>query len=278
MDRKQPLVSIVVPTHNRADMVQRAIGSLLNQTYKNLEIIVCDDGSSDNTQEVLKGYYDKRIKILKNETPKGACNVRNKGIFASSGEFITFLDDDDEFLPTRIEEMINVWDDKWAYIATGLQYIKKNNKSFIHIPNKTITLESMLYEITTGNSILTKKERLIKLEGFDESLLSSQDYDMWIRLNIHYGDGYTVQEPLFIMHTEHEMPRITVSSKKVKGHFDFYIKHKSIMNEKQRKSKIFELLRYKNKRVSILKAMELGKSKSKLDVLKYIVKSRINNI
>ncbi|WP_121628877.1 glycosyltransferase [Poseidonibacter antarcticus] len=271
----KPLVSIVVPTHNRSQMMQRAIKSLLEQTYQNIEILVCDDGSSDDTQAVLKIYEDKRIIILKNETPKGACSARNIGIFKANGEFITFLDDDDEFLPTRIEEMVNAWDDRWAYIATGLKVIKSKNKSSLMIPNKIISLNSMLFKMATGISNFTKTKRIVELGGFDESLFSSQDTDIWIRLNIKYRDGYAIQKPLYIVHTEHDKPRITTSSKKIKGHFDFYKKHKSIMNKEQRKAKLFELLRYKNKKISILKALNLGNSKSNLDILKYIVKSRI---
>ncbi|MEA2019017.1 MAG: hypothetical protein U9N59_11270, partial [Campylobacterota bacterium] len=76
-------------------------------------------------------------------------------------------------------------------------------------------------------------------------------------------------------HTEHEKPRITVSSNKIKGHFDFYRKHKNIMNNEQRKSKLFELYRYKNRRINLYKAIDLGKNKSKLDLLKFIIRSRL---
>lgn len=272
--KTQPLVSIIIPTHNRSNLLQRAVNSALNQTYDNIEVIVVDDGSKDDTQTILKNNYtDPRLKILKNDIPKGACHARNRGIQAANGEFITFLDDDDEFSSTRVEKMVAVWDDKWAYIATGIDYIKKRGRSKI-IPPNIITLEDMLFQIITGNSVLTKKSRIDTLKGFDESLLSSQDYDMWLRLNLKYGDAYCIQEPLLVMHTEHETPRITSSKNKVKGHFDFYKKHKLIMNKAQRKSKIFELIKYKNKKISLFKLIKLSKKRAKSEVIKYYLKQK----
>ena len=276
-DTKYPLVSIVTATHNRSDLVQRAINSLLNQTYKNIEILVIDDGSSDDTQEVLNNYSDSRVHILKNNIAKGACHARNKGIFLAKGEFITFLDDDDEFFPDRIEKMLDAWNDKWAYIATGYKYITKTKESN-RIPNEIITLNDMLFQITTGNSIFTKKERLISLGGFDENLSSSQDYDMWLRLNHNYGDCFCIQEVLFIMHTEHEKPRITISKKKFQGHFHFYKKHKDIMNYEQRKSKIFELIKYKNKKIGFIKLFQLGNKRSKTEIMNFYLGQRFPNL
>ncbi len=277
LTRKHPLVSIVIATHNRSDLLQRAIHSLLNQTYKNIEILVVDDGSVDDTQEILKKYTDSRIHVLKNSVAKGACHARNRGIFSAKGEFITFLDDDDEFFSDRIEKMMAAWDDKWAYIATGFKYITKTKESK-RIPRKIITLNDMLFQINTGNSILTKKERLIALGGFDENLASSQDYDMWIRLNYDYGNAYCIQEVLFSMHTEHEKPRITMSKRKFQGHFSFYKKHKSIMNYEQRKSKIFELVKYKNKKTRLIKFYQLGHKRSKSEVMKFYLGQKFPNL
>lgn len=272
------LVSIVIPTHNRSDMLQRALSSVFNQTYQNIEVIVVDDGSQDDTQEVLKNYIDSRLKVLKNEVPKGACNARNKGIQEASGEFVTFLDDDDEYLPQRIEKLMAVWDDKWAYITTGMFFIKNSGKTLQFIPEKIINLSELLHKNSVGNSVLTKKERLSFLGGFDETLKSSQDYDMWVRLSIKYGDGYSLQEPLYITHTEHDKPRISASKNKVMGHFDFYKKHKHLMTHTQRKSQLFELYRNKNKKIGIAKAMSFGEARNKTDILKYVIKSRFSKI
>lgn len=103
------LISVYIPTHNRSEMLKRAVFSVIKQTYKNVEIIICDDGSSDNTEQVVIALQEKykNIRYLKNDTPKGACAARNLGIFEAKGEYITGLDDDDEFSDNRLEELLN---------------------------------------------------------------------------------------------------------------------------------------------------------------------------
>lgn len=100
-----PLVTVYMPTHNRGALIRRAIDSVLNQTYKNLELIICSDGSTDETVDILQEYCDKdpRISYVVNETSQGACYSRNRCIERAKGEFITGLDDDDEFTANRIE-------------------------------------------------------------------------------------------------------------------------------------------------------------------------------
>ncbi len=95
MDTDNPLISVILPTYNRGYIVERAIKSVLNQTYKNLELIIVDDGSTDNTEEIVKSIEDKRIIFLKHKKNKGASSARNTGIKNSKGEYISFIDSDD---------------------------------------------------------------------------------------------------------------------------------------------------------------------------------------
>ena len=101
-----PLVSVIIPTHNRADLVPLAIQSVLQQTYTNLECIVVDDASTDNTEETVRTIIDERIIYLRHENNKHASAARNTGIKYARGEFIAFLDDDDEWLPTKLEKQV----------------------------------------------------------------------------------------------------------------------------------------------------------------------------
>ena len=114
-------VSVIIPTYKRCDFIDRAINSILNQSYPNIEIVIVDDngdGTLDRNKmiEIMNKYEsDNRIKYIKNPVNKGGALARNIGIQAATGEFITFLDDDDEYLPTKIEvqhrEMVrNNWD------------------------------------------------------------------------------------------------------------------------------------------------------------------------
>ncbi len=103
-----PLVSVIVPTYNRADLVRRAVDSILLQTHRNVEVLVIDDGSTDQTLEVLKEAQarDSRVQPLRNNSPKGCAGARNTGLQQARGEYIAFLDDDDEFLPEKIQTQV----------------------------------------------------------------------------------------------------------------------------------------------------------------------------
>lgn len=119
--RSAPLVSIYIPTHNRREKLERALSSVLGQTYENYEILVCDDGSTDGTCEWISKLTqtNQKIRYLRNPAPRGACSARNLGIFAARGEFITGLDDDDEFTPDRLEHLLHIWDDKYAFVCSN---------------------------------------------------------------------------------------------------------------------------------------------------------------
>ena len=102
---ERPLVSVVIPVYNRMDTIERSINSVLNQTYKNIEIIVIDDGSIDDTLKIIEHLSISDIKVLK-QNHGGANAARNLGISAAKGEFIAFQDSDDEWLPDKLEKQI----------------------------------------------------------------------------------------------------------------------------------------------------------------------------
>lgn len=252
------LVTVVIPTHNRKGLLKRALHSVLNQSYLPLEIIVINDGSTDDTETYVTELQQQylQIKYLKHPSPKGAPKARNYGIREASGEFITFLDDDDELHPDNIKFCMQHYSDDYAYICTGQTRIN-SQRSIDVLPNSIITYNDMLYKITTGNQILTRRERVMSLGGFDETLLSSQDYDMWLRLNEKYGDAKCIRKPLIIVHTEHDSERITSSPNRINGALTFYKKHQSKMNRRQKKYQQFYLLKVQNKRVGLLQFLSL---------------------
>lgn len=234
-------VSVIMPTHNRRDLLERALQSVLAQTFTGLEVVVIDDGSTDATAEYLASIDDPRVRVLRQPVPAGACAARNAGIRAATGRFLVFLDDDDEFLPNRVALMVAAYEPQFAYVATGILFINSRGRARVKMPPPRITTQAMLFRIVTGNSVLVERERVLALGGFDEHLASSQDYDLWLRLNLAYGDGVTVAEPLLVMHTEHEHARITRSPRKLFGHLAFIRKHRRHMNRAQRKYKVFEV-------------------------------------
>ena len=106
MDNINPTVSVIIPEYNRSKLLSLAIESALNQTYQDLEIIVIDDGSTDNTKEVVEGFIkqDSRVKYIQHENNKGASAARNTGIMSAKGEYIAFLDSDCQWMPEKIEK------------------------------------------------------------------------------------------------------------------------------------------------------------------------------
>src|SRR5687768_435385 len=106
MSKEYPLVSIVMATYNRATTIERAIDSVLKQTYPNIELIIVDDGSTDNTLEVLARYKQPSIRVYKHEKNKGVTGAKNSGLDQIKGEWFTILDSDDEIIPEAIEAMM----------------------------------------------------------------------------------------------------------------------------------------------------------------------------
>ena len=116
-------ISVVIPTHNRVDLLPRAIKSVLEQTYKDIEIVVVSDGSTDGTDEYMKQYADNpNVKYISYHPGRGGNYARNAGFDAAKGEFVAFLDDDDEWGPTKIEKQVALMeaDEEVGLVYTGI--------------------------------------------------------------------------------------------------------------------------------------------------------------
>jgi len=194
-----PTVSIVIPTLNRAHLVSRAIKSVLNQTYQFFEIIVVDDGSTDETEKIIQEFRNKRIKYIKHKKSKGPGAARNTGIKASSGYYIAFLDSDDEWLPTKLEKQINLF--KKNTFNTGLIYcgvahidqINRNVKEKWIPKYRGYVFEKNLsanFVVSGSSSVIVQRKALKKAGKFDESLPSCEDWDLWIRIANYFEFDY----------------------------------------------------------------------------------------
>jgi glycosyltransferase involved in cell wall biosynthesis len=199
-----PLVSVYISTHNRLKKLQRAISSVLKQDYPNIEIIVCDDGSSDGTQEYMQQLVLDTPNIIykRNASPNGACSARNLGIFSATGEFVTGLDDDDEFHPSRISLLLKHWNSEYAFVCSNHtdQYTSGKSKNYYAGESRIIKPQELLLDNVASNQILTKTEYLTSIGGFDTSVKRLQDWDTWLRLSMRYGQGFRVSDSLYIMH------------------------------------------------------------------------------
>ena len=140
MFQEFPLVSVIIPTRNRVEMLCRAVNSVLSQTFDNLECIVVDDESHDNTEKVINSFEDDRLKYFRHEKNKGASAARNTGIRQSQGEFIAFLDDDDEWLDEKLEKQVNLLENlpsKYGMVYCWMDYYD-NIGTIIHNHHPTL--------------------------------------------------------------------------------------------------------------------------------------------
>jgi glycosyltransferase involved in cell wall biosynthesis len=232
---EEPLVSVYIPTHNRSSMVGNAIESILNQSYTAVEIIVVDDGSTDDTEEVVKSYFGAgNVIYFKHPSPLGACAARNKAIENASGTLITGLDDDDLFKPDRITELVTVFNQgNYSCITTGITERTSTGDIERNFNAGVVSLDKLLHHNILGNQVLTKTEYLRNIGGFDQSMPSFQDYDTWVRLVACYGNAYKINSSSYLWLTGHEAPRISVNyQKKIAGFEIFHTKHHEKMTKK----------------------------------------------
>lgn len=197
-----PLVSVVIPTHNRASVVTRAVCSVLSQTYKNLEIIVIDDGSNDETVKVLSIFSDLRILTQEN---KGVSAARNTGIANSSGELIAFLDSDDEWLPEKIEKQVSLYDSKNKHFICHTNEIwmrngKAVNQKKIHQKQGGYFFDRAVERcLISPSAVILSRKLLDNVGRFDEEFEAAEDYDLWLRITSRYEVDF-IDEPLIIKH------------------------------------------------------------------------------
>lgn len=218
-----PKVSVIIPTYNRAEFLSTAISSVLNQTYQDFEIIVVDDSSTDNTTELINSFSDSRIKYIRHETNKGGSAARNTGIKMSSGQYIAFLDDDDEWLPEKLEKQVELLGNsspKVGSVYTGLLTIDKACGKVLgrSIPSgKGCFIDELIENnrIGTTSTHVLRRECFEEVGLFDESLPSGQDYDMWIRISKKFHFEY-IKEPL-VKYSIHEKRISTNLEQKIKG-------------------------------------------------------------
>lgn len=210
----KPLVSIYISTYNRCNLLKRALDSVMNQSYKKIEILVCDDGSDDDTKYFMENFVTthKNVIYLRNENSCGACSARNLGIFNASGIYITGLDDDDEFTYDRIETLVKSWDDKYSFICANFAEVDDSGKKRKYFSNGGVfSLSHLLKDNIASNQIFTRTDRLKSIGGFDVGVKRFQDWNTWINLCFKYGDFLRLKQSLYYMH--HDAVGYRVSKK-----------------------------------------------------------------
>lgn len=203
------MVSVIIPTYKRANYIDRAIQSILNQTYKEIEIIVVDDNDPDTEyrkeleKKMEKYQSNKKIKYIKHEKNKNGAVARNTGIKIAKGSYITFLDDDDYFLPNRLEIMVKKLDNNKGYDCAYSSNIVTRNKKIIG-SNEAIKSGKMKKELLlgdfsfgSGSNMFFRADAIKKINGFDESFNRHQDIETMLRF-FNIGKILAVNEYLLV--------------------------------------------------------------------------------
>lgn len=235
-------VSVIIPTYNRADRLRRAIQSVRSQTFKDWKLVVVDDGSTDNTEEVVKNISDERITYGRHDSNRGGSAARNTGIRLSEGKYILMLDDDDlikeghlQLLTKKIEQL----SEEWGVVYTGMEAKRggKRKKRYTlwkgNITNKLMSKGSIG---TTAVSLIRRK--VVREVGmFDEDLPRHQDWDFYLRLS-EITKFYPVKKATVVKNfTGHPSLEKTKKAKRLleKKHSD-KLKKLSVLEKREYKS------------------------------------------
>lgn len=237
MNTSKPLVSIIIPTYNRAHSIGRCLNSVLSQSYKNLEVIVVDDGSQDDTERIVKSYNADEIIYIQLKQNTGAAGARNIGIRKSTGDLISFLDSDDTLHPQKIEKQVNAILN--AAPGVGAVYCGINLVDYgtgeifgqrIHKENFLENFRHGKYFLTpTTGTVLARREAVLSTGGFDETLPAHQDTEFAIRFCQKY-DYLLIDEFLVNAGKNHNQissnPSNHIKAKEIifKKHYNFLSK------------------------------------------------------
>ncbi|MBX0312660.1 MAG: glycosyltransferase [Sulfurihydrogenibium sp.] len=236
-----PLVSVVIPTYNRANLIKKSIQSVINGDYKNIEVIVVDDHSTDNTYQIVSALQakDSRIRYIKLDKKSGAQAARNRGIIEARGEFIAFLDSDDSWesnkLAIQMEALKSANYNPYMVIHSNcFCYDEATGKKWIW---KLPITEGKCYELLLQRpspvfpSILTSKIALFDIGLLDENIIAYQEWDTSIRLS-KICEFVHIQEPLFTYHLHSGKTISKDPIKDIQGYFQIVEKNKFVLKEK----------------------------------------------
>ena len=190
-----PKVSIHMCTYNRAHFIQEALNSVLSQTFRDFELLILDDCSTDTTEDVIRPYLsDTRIRYVKNPVNLGITKNRNYGLLLSTGEYVAVLDSDDYWInPHKLEMQVKFLDSHLDYtlVGTNMSIVDEhgNNAKEKKYPTKNFVIKNVLLikNFFCHSSVLYRKKEVLNLGGYDEGLAIWEDYDLWLRIGFQYN-------------------------------------------------------------------------------------------
>lgn len=201
----KPKISVIMGIYNTndKDMLTKSIGSILNQSYRDFEFIICDDGSTDGTMDLLRKEFsfDSRIKLIRNENNKGLAFTLNVCLESAQGDYIARMDADDYSFPNRFEEQINFLENnkEFSMVGSNVKLFDDQGEWGERLTKEFPTKESFLFGTPFIHpSIVIKKESLIRLGGYktEKETLRCEDYELFMRLYSNGEKGYNIQKNL----------------------------------------------------------------------------------
>lgn len=201
-----PRVSVIIPTFNRAWAVGKAIESVLAQDYPNVELIVVDDGSSDQTGAMLSAYKGALLPIR--QPNQGVSAARNRGVTAAAGDLIAFLDSDDYWLPGKLSEQVAFFNAHPEALICQTEEIwirngcRVNPRRRHQKPAGDIFIPSLALCLVSPSAVMVKRALFTEIGGFDEDLPACEDYDLWLRVSCRYP-VHLIEKPLIVKQGGH---------------------------------------------------------------------------
>jgi glycosyltransferase involved in cell wall biosynthesis len=203
---KSPEVSVILPTYNRAWILKEAIDSVLAQDFKDFELIVVDDGSTDDTGQILDSY-DQDLMVL-HQSNRGVSAARNRGIDAAAGRLIAFLDSDDLWLPRKLTTQVNFFNSNPAAVINQTEEIWIRNGIRVNPRTRHHKFSGMIFEkslalcLVSPSAVMMKRSLFEEVGLFDEDLPACEDYDLWLRISWRYPVDL-IETPLIIKRGGH---------------------------------------------------------------------------
>jgi len=241
-NKRTPKVSVVLTTRDREDKLERSLASVLNQTFRDFELIVVDDASTDGTSEAVRSRGDDRITYIRHESHRGGPAARNTGIRAARGEFIAFLDDDDEWMSKKIEKELSALEgipEEVGLVYCAAEVVNDTNGKVLlyHVSQgEGDVRERILAGPVAGcvSKVMVRRSCFEKAGYFDEALTSCQDWDMWMRVADHYRFKYVPDMLVRIYIHERQISKnfqklIPGRTMMVKKHYDRFSKRPGVL-------------------------------------------------
>uniref|UniRef100_A0A7C4RT37 Glycosyltransferase family 2 protein n=1 Tax=Desulfatirhabdium butyrativorans TaxID=340467 RepID=A0A7C4RT37_9BACT len=207
MEPPMPLVSVIIPTYNRSAFLRNAIQSVLKQTFRNFEILVVDDASQVNVEQIIDELGDCRIRLFRHDRNRGEAAARNTGVLYAKGEYLAFLDDDDEWLAEKLEKQVSVLSNEPPSVGgvyTGFFVVDITDETLLYtkIPSISGTIYRELLRhnaIGTPSTLMIRRACIDRVGLFDGSIVYGVDHDLYLRI-ARYFTFACIPEPLVRYH------------------------------------------------------------------------------